>query len=86
MEDPKCEECGDAATFRCSKCKIAWYCSRDCQLRQWKKHKPICKLFTEAKAREEEANANMKQGMKDEAEKKAAKKGQKKKPLIQELN
>ena len=30
MEDPKCEECGDPATQRCSKCKSAWYCSRDC--------------------------------------------------------
>ena len=47
MDDPKCEECGDPATQRCSKCKSAWYCSRDCQLRQWKKHKPICKMFAE---------------------------------------
>lgn len=46
MEDPKCAECGELATQRCSKCKNAWYCSRDCQLRQWKKHKPICALFT----------------------------------------
>ena len=30
MDDPKCEECGDLATQRCSKCKVAWYCSRDC--------------------------------------------------------
>lgn len=33
MEDPKCAECGKVATQRCSKCKNAWYCSRDCQLR-----------------------------------------------------
>lgn len=30
MEDPKCAECGALATQRCSKCKQAWYCSRDC--------------------------------------------------------
>lgn len=78
MDDPKCEECGDPATMRCSKCKLAWYCSRDCQLRQWKKHKPICKMFTEAKNREEEANANIKSNIREEAEKKAKKKG----PLI----
>lgn len=30
MEDPKCAECGKVATQRCSKCKNAWYCSRDC--------------------------------------------------------
>ena len=47
MDDPKCEECGDPATQRCSKCKLAWYCSRDCQLRQWKKHKKLCSMFVE---------------------------------------
>lgn len=46
LEDPKCAECGQLATQRCSKCKQSWYCSRDCQLRQWKAHKPICALFT----------------------------------------
>ena len=45
MDDPICAVCGAAATQRCSKCKQAWYCSRDCQLRDWKKHKPICALF-----------------------------------------
>jgi len=46
LEDPKCADCGELATQRCSKCKQQWYCSRDCQLRQWKKHKPMCALFT----------------------------------------
>jgi zinc finger MYND domain-containing protein 10 len=45
MDDPICAICGAAATQRCSKCKQKWYCSRDCQLRDWKKHKPICALF-----------------------------------------
>ena len=45
MEDPKCNECGQPAVSRCSACKNAWYCSRDCQLRQWKAHKPLCDLF-----------------------------------------
>ena len=57
LEDPKCEECGALATQRCSKCKMAWYCSRDCQLRQWKKHKPICSVFAEQKSQAEEAKA-----------------------------
>ena len=47
MDDPKCEECGNLATQRCSRCKMAWYCSRDCQLRQWKKHKQLCAMFTQ---------------------------------------
>jgi dGTPase len=33
LEDPKCGECGEPATQRCTACKNAWYCSRDCQLR-----------------------------------------------------
>jgi hypothetical protein len=45
MEDPKCAECGKPAEQRCSACKNSWYCSRDCQLRQWKAHKPLCELF-----------------------------------------
>ena len=47
MEDPICEECGEMATQRCSRCKLAWYCTRDCQLRQWKKHKKLCNMFVE---------------------------------------
>ena len=30
MEDPKCGLCGLLATQRCSRCKNAWYCSREC--------------------------------------------------------
>ena len=87
MDDPKCEECGDLATQRCSKCKTAWHCSRDCQLRQWKKHKPICKMFAEAKAKTEEAVQTQKESIRDKAEKQAnQKQGGKRRPLIEELN
>lgn len=56
MEDPKCAECGKVATQRCSKCKNAWYCSRDCQLRQWKAHKPICTVISQGnKIKDEKA-------------------------------
>lgn len=76
MEDPKCAECGKIATQRCSKCKNAWYCSRDCQLRQWKAHKPMCLLLAATK---EEAQA-------DTAKVKETQQQKQKKPLIQELN
>ena len=36
LEDPKCANCGKVATQRCSKCKNQWYCSRECQVKQWK--------------------------------------------------
>lgn len=35
------ELCGDYKC--CSKCKKAQYCSRDCQVKHWKMHKPDCK-------------------------------------------
>jgi hypothetical protein len=43
-----CEFCGkiDGATImKCSRCKTATYCSKDCQKRDWKKHKAVCKLI-----------------------------------------
>jgi len=42
MDDPKCGVCGKTAEKRCSRCKIEWYCSRECQVGAWKKHKPFC--------------------------------------------
>lgn len=73
MEDPKCSECGKVATQRCSKCKNAWYCSRDCQLRQWKTHKAICMLFAASKEEKEDKEEQIKKQMLVEACKDAAK-------------
>lgn len=28
---------------KCSRCKSAWYCSRECQVSDWKDHKPFCR-------------------------------------------
>jgi len=30
---------------KCSRCKCVYYCSSECQLADWKKHKKICKHF-----------------------------------------
>jgi len=39
-----CETCGKPAKKWCAKCKVVWYCSRDCQSSHWKSsHKSICK-------------------------------------------
>lgn len=43
--DPKCAVCGKRAEHRCSRCKNEWYCSRECQVAGWKKHKPVCDLM-----------------------------------------
>ncbi|CAG9836343.1 unnamed protein product [Diabrotica balteata] len=39
-----CAVCGlKENLLRCSRCKVSCYCSKDHQLQDWKKHKPICK-------------------------------------------
>lgn len=40
-----CNECGKIASCRCSECECAMYCSRECQVADWKSHKKYCKLF-----------------------------------------
>ena len=45
---PHCEGCGktepDGNTFsKCSECRSVLYCSRECQKKHWKAHKPNCK-------------------------------------------
>mmetsp|Transcript_11869 Transcript_11869/g.32105 ORF Transcript_11869/g.32105 Transcript_11869/m.32105 type:complete len:94 (+) Transcript_11869:138-419(+) len=50
LDEPKCELCGKDAEKRCSRCKTAWYCSRECQLAGWKKHKPFCQMVTDGGA------------------------------------
>jgi len=38
-----CNVCqASAATKRCSRCNLVWYCSPECQRKDWKKHKPFC--------------------------------------------
>jgi hypothetical protein len=51
-----------AILMKCAKCKATYYCSRECQVADWKGHKILCKLATtkgisgsEAKAHESAA-------------------------------
>lgn len=38
-----CNNCSkENAKLRCSKCKLVYYCSNECQKQDWKKHKLIC--------------------------------------------
>lgn len=37
-----CEKQQDRAQSKCTRCKEARYCSRDCQKRAWAKHKKVC--------------------------------------------
>ena len=44
MTGHKCEACGaEGATMHCGKCGMVFYCSRECQKRNWKRlHKHVC--------------------------------------------
>lgn len=39
---PHCEQCDQKATKRCTRCKCAMYCSRECQRANWKMHMGYC--------------------------------------------
>ena len=44
MKRKRCRQCGNVAdTQACSRCKSVTYCSRECQKKHWKLHKPDCK-------------------------------------------
>ncbi|OQV16950.1 Pre-mRNA-processing factor 40-like protein B [Hypsibius exemplaris] len=43
----KCACCGHPAKSRCSGCKMEWYCRRECQVKQWSKHKASCAGLSE---------------------------------------
>lgn len=54
-----CHNCNAIKEFRyikeCARCKTAQYCSRECQLAHWKKHKDVCKrLVAERQLQEAE--------------------------------
>ena len=76
MDDPKCANCGKDATSRCMRCKSEWYCSRECQVKRWKMHKPLCQTLS--KLYEEEKGEKKK-------EKEMIKVSEKKSELIKEV-
>ncbi|KAI0350217.1 hypothetical protein OH77DRAFT_1431216 [Trametes cingulata] len=49
-EDPRCQRCGLLETEltsklkRCTGCKIATYCSKECQKEAWSTHRLICRV------------------------------------------
>ncbi|XP_061731604.1 zinc finger MYND domain-containing protein 10 isoform X1 [Nerophis ophidion] len=50
-DKPKCGCCGKVAAKRCSRCQEEWYCHRECQVKQWPKHKKACQVMVEANKR-----------------------------------
>lgn len=50
-----CAGCGGAGLKSCSRCKLTFYCGRDCQRRHWPSHKPLCKPAPATKGHPREA-------------------------------
>merc|ERR1712078_658360 len=50
---PTCVVCHADAEQRCSRCHTEWYCSRKCQVSDWKRHKHICIAICEHNKRAE---------------------------------
>ena len=46
-----CQTCGkEGEDFMCcSRCKVAAYCSKDCQVKEWPEHKKVCGSFKKAR-------------------------------------
>jgi Ras family protein A len=42
MDNKKCNVCKKPSTSYCSKCKLIYYCSKECQKKDWKEHKTSC--------------------------------------------
>mmetsp|Transcript_15324 Transcript_15324/g.44341 ORF Transcript_15324/g.44341 Transcript_15324/m.44341 type:complete len:144 (-) Transcript_15324:398-829(-) len=51
----KCAVCSEPAPKRCNDCKAVYYCSREHQIEDWKRHKKACKA---AKADQERADSH----------------------------
>jgi len=56
-EPPRCDLCGELAAKRCSQCGNTWYCGRECQVKDWAKHKAPCKAISSVKERTKENKA-----------------------------
>lgn len=37
-----CGSCNKEAEKKCSRCEVAFYCSRECQIKDWGNHKEKC--------------------------------------------
>ena len=40
-----CPTCGKIATIKCTACKNVYYCNKNCQKKDWKTHRPLCKML-----------------------------------------
>ena len=43
-----CQRKNTSSLRKCNRCKLAYYCNRDCQMKDYEKHKMACQSITEA--------------------------------------
>ncbi|XP_066989620.1 zinc finger MYND domain-containing protein 10 [Macrobrachium rosenbergii] len=43
---PVCAVCGSPAGRRCSRCRMQWYCRRECQVKHWPTHQSLCDVIS----------------------------------------
>ena len=61
-----CRKCNKVETseefqnslMQCSRCRMAYYCSKECQKDDWKSHKPFCRPVGKADVRASNASEN----------------------------
>ena len=52
-----CDGCSNKGVLRCGNCKMVKYCGKECQIKDWKKHKKVCKEMKAERLRKEKAEA-----------------------------
>ena len=43
LKVPSCMQCGAEGIHACSSCNVTYYCSTQCQISGWMKHREVCK-------------------------------------------
>ena len=50
---PGCKK--DSCAMKCSKCRVIYYCGRECQTKDWKAHKRVCAQMANGKVKPSES-------------------------------
>ncbi|XP_064091263.1 LOW QUALITY PROTEIN: zinc finger MYND domain-containing protein 10-like [Macrobrachium nipponense] len=50
---PVCAVCGSPAGRRCSRCRMQWYCRRECQVKHWPTHQSLCDVISAVPSKSE---------------------------------
>lgn len=67
-----CQTCGKTGNLKkgtkktdllkCAQCKMTFYCSKECQMKDWQSHEKICKELVQRYEKEKAENSNVMEG------------------------